>query len=526
MRHLITILAALATSSGTGHAQTAPAIAWQYNYGGSMPDAGYDISRTSDGGYIIAGITQSSDGDVIGHQGLRDIWLVKLQADGAMEWQRCYGGSADDGSRCVVRETADGGVILSGTTYSTDGDVECTVPIGQKAWVVKTDALGSIVWQRCLGGSGTDGLHSIAPVDGGYVLSGSTSSPDGDAIGNHGLADAWVVKLDAEGSTLWSRCYGGSHIDAARSVAATSDGGCIVIGHTQSNDGDLMGINPYHAPPAPSHTGWILKLDEHGAIQWQRCYGGSGNDYLNDVRVAPDGTFWVAGVTTSNNGDVSGHHGNNDGWVLRLAANGDLIGQRCLGGSDWDQLNGLDLLPNGHALVTGYTRSTDGDVTDPLGASDAWVSQLDPDLNIVWQRNYGGSAHDQGSSIRVTPDGGAVFTGSSHSNDGDLTGNNGGSDLWVVKLAPWDGTGLHDAAANGALQVYPNPAADVLHVQLEQGNHGPFAWEVRDMLGRVAMQDQGARDHITVPTGGLATGSYLFLLRTNNGPVARQFVKQ
>jgi hypothetical protein len=528
MRHLITTLAVLAASSGTGHAQTAPAIVWQHNYGGSMSDGGHDISRTSDGGYVVAGTTQSSDGDVTGHHGLRDLWLIKLQANGTMEWQRSYGGSDWEEVRSLVRETADGGFILGGTTSSTDGDVECAVPVGVKAWVVKTDGLGTIQWQRCLGGSGVEHLSSIAVVDGGYVMCGGTYSSDGDAVGNHGLMDAWVVKLDTEGNTLWGRCYGGSHNEVARSVTGTSDGGCVVAGYTQSGDGDLSSVNPYHILPVPSRTGWIFKLDGDGDIQWQKCYGGWGNDFLHAVAEAPNGTYWATGYTHSVDGDIEGNHGGADAWVLRIDASGDLVQQRCLGGEAGDRFNGLHILPNGSVLLVGYTSSSDGDITEQMGLVDAWTVLLTPSMEIQWQRSMGGSAIDHGYAMDSGHDGGAIMVGYSVSADGDLTGNHGETDLWVVKLAPWDDTGLHDAAANGALPAYPNPAADVLHVDLGR-LHGPgWAVQVFDPLGRVVHQQpavHGSQGRLTIPIAQLARGTYCLRLGRGAEYHTARFIK-
>jgi PKD repeat protein len=173
-------------------------IAWQRCLGGSDGDRASSIQQTSDGGYIVAGSTLSDDGDVSGNHGDRDAWVVKLDADGKVLWQRCLGGSNLD-SASSIQQTSDGGYIVAGETSSDDGDVSGNHG-DRDAWLVKLDADGKIAWQRCLGGSIEDGARSVQQtVDGGYILAGYTESIDGDVSGNHGDRDALVVKLDDGG---------------------------------------------------------------------------------------------------------------------------------------------------------------------------------------------------------------------------------------------------------------------------------------------------------------------------------------
>ena len=133
-------------------------------------------------------------------------------------------------------------------------------------WVVKLDAAGNILWQKALGGTGTDVAQAItASADGGYVVAGYTGSTNGDVTGNHGSSDYWVVKLDAAGNILWQKALGGTGIDQAYAITASADGG-YVVGYTQSNDGDVTG----------NHGGndyWVVKLDAAGNILWQKAPG-------------------------------------------------------------------------------------------------------------------------------------------------------------------------------------------------------------------------------------------------------------
>jgi hypothetical protein len=177
------------------------ALEWQSYLGGSRRDFVYSILQTDDGGYIVAGSTQSEDlagyhWDPDAAEFCPDGMAVKLDAGGAIEWQRCLGGYDGDGFSSV-EQTSDGGYVFAGYTDSSGGDVSGNHGCMQDGWVVKLDAAGAIVWQRCLGGSGEDTAKCVLQTsDGGYIVAGYTDSDDGDVTGHHGAYDLWLVKLE------------------------------------------------------------------------------------------------------------------------------------------------------------------------------------------------------------------------------------------------------------------------------------------------------------------------------------------
>ena len=185
-------------------------------------------------------------------------------------------------------------------------------------------------WQKCLGGSNGDLAESIQQTtDGGYIVAGHTSSNDGDVSGNHGGKDFWVVKVDRYGHLLWQKCLGGRQDDYAQDVQQTTDGGYVVAGYTWLSDGDVCGNHC-------QWDYWVVKLNESGNLVWQKCLGGRQDDYAQDVQQTKDGGYVVAGHACSNDGDVSGNHGNFDYWIVKLNSTGNLVWQKCLGGSGWD----------------------------------------------------------------------------------------------------------------------------------------------------------------------------------------------
>lgn len=289
---------------------TSGAIEWQKTYGGSVQEYAYCIRQTTDKGYIITGPSASINGDVTGHHAGYDMWVVKIDTAGSLQWQRSLGGTANDFGYDVI-QTFDGGYIAVGYTYSNDGDV--TGNQGQAdAWVLKLDAVGNLQWQKTYGGTATDVTHAIMQTaDSGYVVAGYAYSADGDVAGNHGSGDVWMLKLDTAGNIQWQKTYGSSGADQCFSAAKTADGGFVLAGYATAADGDVTanyGMSDY----------WIVKTDAAGTLQWQQAFGGSQNEQSLHIEETADGGFIIAGGSDSNDGDVTSNHGASDFWLVKL----------------------------------------------------------------------------------------------------------------------------------------------------------------------------------------------------------------
>ncbi len=367
----IFILLLLSNVMNYSYAQV-PDIEWQKCLGGTNSDGAWPIKQTSDGGFIVAGGTESNNGDVSGNHnsGIDDYWIVKLNSLGNIEWQKCLGGTGWD-YPYSIQQTSDGGFIVAGTTGSNDGDVS-GYHGNYDYWVVKLNSLGNIEWQKCLGGTGSE-LNLAASIqqtsDGGFIMTGYTSSNDGDVSGNHGDYDCWVVKLSSSGNIEWQKCFGGTDSDGAWSIQQTSDGGFIVAGETSSNDGDVSGNHG-------DYDCWVVKLSSSGNIEWQKCLGGTGKDRARSVQQTSDGGFVMAGATYSNDGDVSGNHGGYDFWVVKLNSLGNIEWQKCLGGTDGEYVHSIRQTSDGGFIVAGNTSSNDGNVSGNHGDFDYWVVKL------------------------------------------------------------------------------------------------------------------------------------------------------
>lgn len=487
-------------------AQPLPMITWEEALGGTLYESALECSQTADGGYILAGSSQSNDGHVTGNHGMADGWVVKLNSFGMIEWQRAYGGSGSD-SFAKIRQTNDAGYICAGFTASNNGDVSGNHGL-MDVWVVKLDAIGGIEWQRCLGGSDYELSYDVVQTaNGGYLVSTQTSSSNGDVTINHGLHDAWIIKLDASGNIVWQTSLGGSGYDYLLEIQTTLDGRSILAGGSTSNDGDVSG----------NHGGydfWVVELDPSGAIIWQRMLGGSFNELAGGLDLANDGGILLSGYTLSNDGDVSGNHGESDVWVVRLAAEGGLTWQQTFGGTLAE--NGAALVQTGDdsMVVIGFSDSDDGDVTGNHGGRDVWLFKLNGAGDLIWQKPLGGSAMEMGADVDQTADGGYIACGLSRSIDGDVSLNQGAEDAWVVKLDP-DDVGIEELPVLEII-VSPNPLTDELHVTSLTLLHDAYVVLI-DASGRSVLTLPVAGTSFMCEVGGLARGAYTLTIHLPYG---------
>jgi|GEM_PF-2495780 len=218
---------------------------WSKCFGGSDDDSLKGIIQLSDGGYIAIGSTMSTNGEFSEHNGGRtDGWIIKVSSAGNKLWSKCFGGNGND-YLSNITQTSDGGYIAAGETSSTDGDFSGNHSGKTDGCMIKFDAADNKVWSKCFGGTDYDSLTDIIQtIDGGYMASGYAKSNDGDVSDSHGDYDGWIIKVNSSGNKEWSKCFGGSNIDYLYKLLQTSDNGFCTVGYTKSNDGDVSG---YHS---------------------------------------------------------------------------------------------------------------------------------------------------------------------------------------------------------------------------------------------------------------------------------------
>jgi hypothetical protein len=211
------------------------ALQWRGYFGGTNNDRAHAVVQAEDGGFVMAGFSESNDFDITDTQGSYDFWMVNVDAKGKMLWERSFGGSGIEIAYDIAK-TTDGGYVIAGNTFSTDGDIS-QANGGSDFWLIKVDNTGSLVWEQTYGGSGFDAAQAvIASKDGGYFVVGNSKSVDADASINYGENDLWIVKTDETGSMIWQKPFGGSGLDFAFDVIENEDGSVLVVGETSSTD--------------------------------------------------------------------------------------------------------------------------------------------------------------------------------------------------------------------------------------------------------------------------------------------------
>lgn len=489
-------------------AQTIPDMEWEKCLGGSLDEYTYSIQQTDDGGYIVGGASSSYDGDLTENHGNYDCWVVKLDASANIVWQKSLGGSSRE-DLDEIRQTNDGGYVFAGGSRSNDGDVSGNHG-NSDFWIVRLDQDGNILWQKSYGGSGEDQARSVKETtDAGFIVAGYSWSNDGDVSGNHGNSDYWIVKLNSAGNLEWQKCYGGSGFEFYFiEIEQTPDGGYAFGARTQSDDGDVTGNHG-------AFDGWFVKLDSSGNMQWEKCLGGSFTDAIHYLEPIPGGGFIAGGVSRSSDGDATQNHGEEDCWILRLDSSGNIVWQKSFGGSSDDQVFSIEQTDDGGFIAGGYSNSVDGDVTGNHGNYDSWVLKLDKFGNLQWEKTFGGSSFDDGWSVQQTTDHGFIIAGFSGSDNGDVTGNHGPADIWVVKLAADTTTGIspiNPSQSNFPVSLYPNPSDGMVQIEFMVSRVEPLQIKVLDVAGKeLFAEDEGIVSGTfskTLSLRSLAAGSY------------------
>jgi hypothetical protein len=311
---------------------------WSRTLGGTSADWANSIRPTSDGGYIMAGVTYSYG------EGIGDAYLLKADENGYEVWKNTFGGELDDRAECVGL-TSDGGYIVAGYTESFGaGEYDF--------YLVKADQDGQEMWTKTFGGSADDQAKCVQQTsDGGYILAGMSRSFDPAEY-----SDCLLVRTDSDGNEIWSKNLGGSSNEEAHWVQQTSDGGYIVAGLTTSFGAGLTDV-------------YLLKTDENGNQVWHNWLGGSGREEAYCVQQTSDGGYILAGRTTSTGA------GEYDVYLVKTRSNGSEVWSRTFGGTGRDLAYSVCQTFDGGYILTGYTCSFDAAV------SEMYVIKTDGDGN-------------------------------------------------------------------------------------------------------------------------------------------------
>ncbi len=410
-------------------------ITFERWYGGSYGDQGWSVAQTADGGYIIAGGTQSFGA------GLGDVYLIKTDSLGDTLWTKTYGGTQDDCGYSLAR-TSDGGYIIAGHTYSYGAG-------GEDIYLIKTDTLGDTLWTKTYGGSSNDVGRSVAQTyDGGYIITGSTNSY------GIGSTDIYLIKTDVDGDTIWTRRWGYQNSTYfpyhGYSVIQTIDSGYAITGSTSWEE------------LPPSYVA-LIKTDPAGNTEWFRRYAGSIMYWNGGYSVAQtnDRGYIIAGYTVLGPGCGGG-----DIFLIKTDSFGMGGWERNYGTNNNDYGYSIALTTDGCYIVTGLINF----YGNPPG--DLFIMKINSLGDTLWMKIYGGISSDAGYSIAQTTDGGYIAAGMTQSYGA------GGDDVYLIKtdsLGMLSGinekvSGMNTVARRFNISVFPNPFSNRMQIKLQINN--------------------------------------------------------
>ncbi|MGB7062027.1 MAG: dockerin type I repeat-containing protein [Candidatus Zixiibacteriota bacterium] len=394
---LTTVLLFLLVGSAWGQE-----IIWSKTYGGLGEDGGLGGCQTSEGGYIVTGITLSYGSGA-------QVYLIKTDRRGDTLWARTYGGAGWDQGNSV-RQTSDGGYIVAGWTDSFGSAIQ--------VYLIKTDSGGDTIWTRTYGGADWEnGVEVRQTRDRGYAIVGSKRI-------RPRIWDVYLIKTDSTGGLQWSRTYGGNRNDKGYSVEQTRDGGYIIAGY-------------YGCAGYPDYSVYLIKTDPGGDTLWTRTYYPEGSWWSLglDCALTWDGGYIVTGFSIDQAIDQ-------DVYLIKTDAEGDTIWTRTYGGNNWESGAAVRPTYDGGYILAGVSQDS------ASGSNRIYLIKTDGEGDTLWTRIYGGSGGDSPYEVLLASDGGYLVVGATSSYGA------GSADMYLLKISAFPEAILAgDANGNGEVNV-------------------------------------------------------------------------
>lgn len=541
---------------------TAQDILWEKSYGGKHADYLFDVIPTPDYGFILAGssVSKKTGNKTEDNRGDLDYWVWKMDDIGELDWQKSFGGAGQDLLRAVLL-TNDGGFLLAGSSESGEGlDKKDKSRGDTDFWLIKLNAKGGEEWQKTIGGFGQDEVNSIVRTkDGGFVLAGSSGSGiSGEkSTDNFGGLDYWVVKIDSKGLIVWQNSFGGIYNDELRSVEMTLDGGFILGGSSNSPEGGNktekgLGQSDY----------WLVKIDDKGLEQWQKAIGGTGDDQLSVVHQTPKGTYILGGNSNSESGESksTSNKSGTDFWLVALDADRQTLWQETYNIGKYDMLTSL-VENNDHSMVLGgyaqgelvkksegrsqksevrskkgnALRQAQGDnITEEpkmkQGTDDYVVIKVNDKGDELWRKSVGSDGQDILKKVIETRDGGYLLAGTSKTvltadggikGTGDKSTGKGSNDFWVVKLKDKK----KPKEDKKSIEAIPNPATEYTNIIVGYDFTKGRATLV-DLAGRTLQSFEITQRTVPIDLNGLPEGIYVVNIKTDKGNDGVKIIKK
>jgi hypothetical protein len=511
---------ALLLTSLLSYSQT-PTIAFSKFFGGNYGQA-KSIQKTTDGGYIVAGYAENAPPEVTNYFGGWDGFVVKINAAFELEWAKCYGTANGGETISQIKQTSDGGFIFVGNAYvhyanSTVGTTEYDY------WIVKTDATGTVQWEKKYGGSKEDRACSVEETSTGeFVVDGWSGSTDGTNSTNYGWVDYWLLKLNATGDILLNKKYGGSDDDTGYGAVVNSDGSIVMVGESYSENNQVTCTNPIIC----ESSFWVVKTNALGNIAWSKCVGShySGANYANraqNIIKSSDGGYVVVG--SGWDGSIENTYGASDFWAVKYDTNGNQLWRGHYGGSGQDEAYSIRQTSDGGYVIVGSTYSEDGLVTVNLGTysyENGWMIKINAAGELEWQKSAGSSSFGFdlfNDVVQSSPTEYVVVGKAGNSND-DCAGSNGRG-FWITKVN-------YDAlsTSNQSLvdfDMYPNPTNAIVSFKAKESI---TKISITDSSGRIVLE-RTASEINQVDVSSLSAGAYTLTASNAKHSITKKLIK-
>lgn len=501
-------------------------ILWQNTIGGNTYDDVEDVINTSDGGFLIIGVSESSlSGDKTENsRGGTDYWIVKTNSLGVVQWDKTLGGSGNEYPVSAI-QTSDGGFVIVGESDSNiSGDKTENSKGGYDFWIVKINNSGTKIWDKTFGGSDDEFAVTVSETStNDLVIAGDSSSNiSGDKSENsRGFTDVWIIKTTSTGTLLWDKTLGGDADEEIMALELTPDNGYIIGVIAESGISGDKTVNTSN-----NEDYWVVKLSNTNTIDWQKNFGGTSTSIsiITDLIATADGGYLLAGDSDSGIGGekTENSNGGTDLWFIKINSTGTIQWQNTLGGSNDEYVPyGFEKTGGGFVFAAESISNISGDKTEDSASNDIWIVELDSSGNLIADKTYGTNSTESPEQILQTSDGNYVVVSSVDDLSGDNTeATNGDTDYWLFKLNK-STLSVSSIEKNITLNVYPIPATNEINIST---NEIIGFVQIINTTGKVVSSINSPTKNIDISE--LALGLYVLRLYSESRIINKLFIKQ
>lgn len=516
---------------------------WDKRFGGTAGDAFGTFRVTEDSGFILMGGSYSgiSGNKTQSNLGASDIWAVKLDSQGNKVWDKRLGGNGNDFSYTVA--LADKSFVIGASSGTNmNGDKSEPSRGSFDFWLIKIDSAGNKLWDKTYGSSLSDGVSALLKTtDAGFLVGGVSESDSGyeksenNRDSTHFTGDFWIVKTDSVGDKLWDKTLGGSSHESIYSMLETADGGYVLGGISASNisgDKSENSFGNFHSDY------WVVKIDSYGNKIWDKTYGTTNDDILEEIIPLPAGRFLLAGTAnegiSGNKSIMKGHYGC---WLVFIDSVGNILDEW---GYDGGNINSIVTTNDGGYLIGADAGVGPVPLTDKtesnLGNTQSWLLKIDSTGQKQWDKTIFTTGTEGDTYALQTSDGCYVVANGSYSGSGgyktqfnwDATNNT--TDYWILKFCMDTVTGITELTDQPQISVSPNPFATDISISIQKENLHQATFTITNFIGQAIYhgEETNLANSYTkmLDLSYLPNGMYLLEVIIDGQRTVKQIIKQ